>query len=72
MHRVCGSVFSNAHVDMGGERNVETVEPRHRRTATTVVIPPGGNVDWEVELVAVIGRPISRTDEAAAWSHVAG
>ena len=39
---------------------------------TTVVIPPGGNVDWEVELVAVIGRPISRIDEAAAWSHVAG
>ena len=23
---------------------------------TTVVLPPGGNVDWEVELVAVIGR----------------
>jgi 2-keto-4-pentenoate hydratase/2-oxohepta-3-ene-1,7-dioic acid hydratase in catechol pathway len=39
---------------------------------TTVVIPPGGNVDWEVELVAVIGRPISRIDESAAWSHVAG
>jgi len=39
---------------------------------TTVVIPPGGDVDWEVELVAVIGHPISRIDEATAWSHVAG
>jgi 2-keto-4-pentenoate hydratase/2-oxohepta-3-ene-1,7-dioic acid hydratase in catechol pathway len=39
---------------------------------TTVVMPPGGNVDWEVELVAVIGRPVSGIDESAAWSHVAG
>jgi 2-keto-4-pentenoate hydratase/2-oxohepta-3-ene-1,7-dioic acid hydratase in catechol pathway len=39
---------------------------------TTIAIPPGGNVDWEVELVAVIGRPISKIDESAAWSHVAG
>ena len=39
---------------------------------TTVVIPPDGNVDWEVELVAIIGRPASRIDETVAWSHVAG
>ena len=30
------------------------------------------NVDWEVELVAVIGRRAHRVDEADAWSYVAG
>ncbi|REE73529.1 2-keto-4-pentenoate hydratase/2-oxohepta-3-ene-1,7-dioic acid hydratase in catechol pathway [Rhodococcus wratislaviensis] len=39
---------------------------------TDVVIPAGGNVDWEIELVAVIGRETSGIDEADAWSHVAG
>lgn len=39
---------------------------------TTVVIPEGGNVDWEVELVAVIGRETANIDEAQAWGHVAG
>jgi 2-keto-4-pentenoate hydratase/2-oxohepta-3-ene-1,7-dioic acid hydratase in catechol pathway len=37
-----------------------------------VVIPAGGNVDWEIELVAVIGRVTSNIDEADAWSHIAG
>ncbi|MDV6242565.1 fumarylacetoacetate hydrolase family protein [Rhodococcus opacus] len=39
---------------------------------TDVVIPAGGNVDWEIELVAVIGRDTTNIDEADAWSHVAG
>lgn len=39
---------------------------------TEVVIPTGGNVDWEVELVVVIGRRASRIDPDSAWSHVAG
>lgn len=39
---------------------------------TEVRIPYGGNVDWEVELVAIIGRPAHRIDEEAAWDHVAG
>jgi 2-keto-4-pentenoate hydratase/2-oxohepta-3-ene-1,7-dioic acid hydratase in catechol pathway len=39
---------------------------------TTVVLPPGGNVDWEVELVVVIGRRAERVAAADAWSHVAG
>lgn len=39
---------------------------------TTVVIPDGGNVDWEVELVAVIGRQARSIDESQAWAHVAG
>ncbi|MBB3083060.1 fumarylacetoacetate hydrolase family protein [Geodermatophilus sabuli] len=33
---------------------------------------PPGNVDWEVELVAVIGRTASGVSEDRAWSHVAG
>lgn len=37
-----------------------------------VVVPAAGNVDWEVELVAIIGREATNVDEAAAWSHVAG
>jgi 2,4-didehydro-3-deoxy-L-rhamnonate hydrolase len=32
----------------------------------------GDAVDWEVELVAVIGARADRIDEADAWSHVAG
>ncbi|GII95197.1 fumarylacetoacetate hydrolase family protein [Sinosporangium siamense] len=33
---------------------------------------PEGNVDWEVELVAVIGRTAHRVAESTAWAHVAG
>lgn len=33
---------------------------------------PNGSVDWEVELVVVIGRRGERISENAAWSHVAG
>lgn len=40
---------------------------------STVVLPEGGTVDWEIELVVVIGKaidgPISPED---AWDHVAG
>lgn len=32
----------------------------------------GDSSDWEVELVAVIGRRADRVAEADAWSHVAG
>jgi len=32
----------------------------------------GGMVDWEVELVVVIGRRADRVPEAEGWSHVAG
>ncbi|MER6115811.1 fumarylacetoacetate hydrolase family protein [Streptomyces sp. NPDC001743] len=37
-----------------------------------VVLPEGGHTDWEVELVAVIGRTARRVREADAWGHVAG
>jgi 2-keto-4-pentenoate hydratase/2-oxohepta-3-ene-1,7-dioic acid hydratase in catechol pathway len=33
---------------------------------------PQGDVDWEVELVAVIGKRASQVREDDAWSHVAG
>jgi 2,4-didehydro-3-deoxy-L-rhamnonate hydrolase len=32
----------------------------------------GTSVDWEVELVAVVGRRADRVTEAAAWDHIAG
>jgi 2,4-diketo-3-deoxy-L-fuconate hydrolase len=32
----------------------------------------GETVDWEVELVVVIGALTDRTDESDAWAHVAG
>ena len=32
----------------------------------------GSSIDWEVELVAVIGTPADRVEEAGAWSHIAG
>lgn len=37
------------------------------------VVPlPEGNVDWEVELVVVIGREAHRLTREQAWDHVAG
>jgi 2-keto-4-pentenoate hydratase/2-oxohepta-3-ene-1,7-dioic acid hydratase in catechol pathway len=33
---------------------------------------PSDRVDWEVELVVVIGRPAHEVRETDAWSHVAG
>lgn len=37
-----------------------------------VVELPEGNVDWEVELVVVIGREAFHVDRESAWDHVAG
>ncbi len=39
---------------------------------TVVELPEGGHTDWEVELVAVIGRRAERVSVADAWDHVAG
>ncbi|MCC6766880.1 MAG: fumarylacetoacetate hydrolase family protein [Deltaproteobacteria bacterium] len=36
------------------------------------IVLPSGAVDWEVELVVVIGTRAYRVAEAAAWDHVAG
>lgn len=39
---------------------------------TSVVLPPGGNTDWEIELVAVIGIEAHNVSAIDAWGHVAG
>ncbi|MDO5681395.1 MAG: fumarylacetoacetate hydrolase family protein [Propionibacteriaceae bacterium] len=39
---------------------------------TEVRIPSGGNVDWEVELVAVMGKQAQHVEEDDAWDYVAG
>jgi len=36
------------------------------------LVLPSAYVDWEVELVLVIGRPAREIDESKAWSYVAG
>jgi 2,4-didehydro-3-deoxy-L-rhamnonate hydrolase len=36
------------------------------------LVLPSGSVDWEVELVAVIGRRADRVAAEDGWSHVAG
>lgn len=36
------------------------------------LVIPDGNVDWEVELVAVIGRSADRVSAAAGWDYIAG
>jgi 2-keto-4-pentenoate hydratase/2-oxohepta-3-ene-1,7-dioic acid hydratase in catechol pathway len=56
---VCPPVFTKFATSLSGP-------------CTTVRLPAGGHTDWEVELVAVIGRRAFRVDEAAGWSHVAG
>jgi 2,4-diketo-3-deoxy-L-fuconate hydrolase len=38
----------------------------------TVTLPAGGNTDWEVELVVVMGRTARNVASDDAWSHVAG
>jgi len=37
-----------------------------------VDLPEGGSTDWEVEVVAIIGRPAYRVPPERAWDHVAG
>jgi 2,4-diketo-3-deoxy-L-fuconate hydrolase len=74
-------VATNYHPDAGtpGFPAPDTFPPTFTkfRTAlsgpvTTVIIPPGGKVDWEVELVAVIGHRADNVAATDAWSHVAG
>jgi 2-keto-4-pentenoate hydratase/2-oxohepta-3-ene-1,7-dioic acid hydratase in catechol pathway len=37
-----------------------------------VALPDGGHVDWECELVAVVGRTAHRIGASEGWSYVAG
>lgn len=40
--------------------------------ANADIVLPSGSVDWEVELVVVMGVRAYKVSEAAAWDHVAG
>jgi 2,4-diketo-3-deoxy-L-fuconate hydrolase len=58
--------------------DVPTVPPVFTKFATSLTGPrgdillPPGQVDWEVELVAVIGRHGHRVSRSDAWDYVAG
>lgn len=39
---------------------------------TGVIALPEGNVDWEVEVVAIIGKACHQISASEAWDHVAG
>lgn len=38
----------------------------------TVTLPPGGSTDWEVEVVAVVGKEMHHVDEADVFDHLVG
>ena len=52
--------------------SVFTKFPTSIGAPSATVSLPSDHVDWEVELVAVIGRRAHRVAEAHAWAHVAG
>lgn len=66
-----------AHAAEGGQPN-PTFPPTFTKFPTCLTGPDatvelaGDHVDWEVELVVVIGRAAHRVGEADGWSHVAG
>jgi 2-keto-4-pentenoate hydratase/2-oxohepta-3-ene-1,7-dioic acid hydratase in catechol pathway len=67
------------HAKESGFAQPETLPPVFTKfptclagAVTEVVIPEGGNVDWEVELVAVIGTETRNVPAAEAWDYVAG
>ncbi|MGN9821534.1 fumarylacetoacetate hydrolase family protein [Streptomyces sp. SD11] len=68
-----------AHADESGFAVPDTLPPVFTKyvssitgPVTEVGLPAGGNTDWEVELVAVIGEPAHRVNEDDAWLHIAG
>jgi 2-keto-4-pentenoate hydratase/2-oxohepta-3-ene-1,7-dioic acid hydratase in catechol pathway len=68
-----------AHADESGFARPETEPPIFTKFASsitgpyaTVELPAGGHTDWEVELVAVIGRTAVKVAENDALSYLAG
>ena len=59
-------------LDLPPEPAVFTKFPTSVTGPDTILELPTDTVDWEAELVAVIGRPTHRVSESAAWDHVAG
>jgi 2-keto-4-pentenoate hydratase/2-oxohepta-3-ene-1,7-dioic acid hydratase in catechol pathway len=67
------------HAAESGLKSPESFPPVFTKFVTsltgaeaTVSLPVGGNVDWEVELVVVVGRRAKDVPEEDAWSYVAG
>jgi 2-keto-4-pentenoate hydratase/2-oxohepta-3-ene-1,7-dioic acid hydratase in catechol pathway len=67
------------HATEAGFAVPDTLPPTFTKFVTSlagpdevVTLPDGGHTDWEVELVAVIGRTAHRVGPEQAWNHVAG
>ena len=69
----------SAHAAESGFKSPEALPPVFTKFVSSltgaeaqVALPAGGNVDWEVELVVVIGRAAKNVSEEEAWNYVAG
>jgi len=66
------------HADEVGYDHERAAPPVFTKFPTSItgpyadVVHPGGSVDWEVELVVVIGRHARRIQASEAWAFVAG
>jgi 2-keto-4-pentenoate hydratase/2-oxohepta-3-ene-1,7-dioic acid hydratase in catechol pathway len=65
------------HVDESGTEVPEALQTFTKFQSAVAgpygdVVLPSEHVDWEAELVVVMGRSAHRVDERAAWAHVAG
>ncbi|WP_345412265.1 fumarylacetoacetate hydrolase family protein [Pseudonocardia xishanensis] len=64
--------------ESGMEAERDVVPPTFTKFVSSLAGPftplplPSGAVDWEIELVAIIGEPADAVSVADAWSHVAG
>jgi 2-keto-4-pentenoate hydratase/2-oxohepta-3-ene-1,7-dioic acid hydratase in catechol pathway len=63
---------AESHLDVPSTPPVFTKFLSSLSGPVTEVVHPGGSVDWEVELVAVVGRGGHGIREADAWDHIAG
>lgn len=63
---------AEAGIDLPAEPMVFTKFPSAITGPYGTIALPRGSVDFEAELVAVIGRPAYRVPESGAWSYVAG
>jgi 2,4-didehydro-3-deoxy-L-rhamnonate hydrolase len=68
-----------SHADESGFGTPDAAPPVFTKFAScltgprgTITLPAGGHTDWEVELVAVIGRRGQHVSQDNAWGHVAG
>ena len=67
-----------AHVDEAGVQQTPAAPAVFTKFVTSITGPydtvelPSNQVDWEVELVAVIGERAYEVSEKDAWAHVAG